>query len=198
MRKYIILFFSGLLLLVACKRTPGGIIKPDEMASLLTDVHLADGSMVSIPQIPDSIYKYGMGKYLDIFKKHHVDSAQFRQSYKYYTMHPDELVSIYDEVLKKLVAKSDSINSLIAKNNTAQMKKNKQANPVNGKYVPGSTNPQPGGAPMEPTHPPLPAKPGVPGNGELLKQQQMMEKLRQHRDSIQRRNLKNSHAVPVK
>lgn len=198
MRKYIILFFSGLLLLAACKKTPAGIIKPDEMASLLTDIHLADGSMINIPQIPDSIYKYGMGKYLQIFKKHHVDSAQFRQSFKYYTLYPDKLVSIYDEVLKQLTAKSDSINSLIAKNNTANIGKGaRPATPVNGKYMPGSTRPQPpGGAPMEPAHPPLPAKPGVPANGAPLKQQ-MMERLRQHNDSIQKRNLKNSHAVPV-
>jgi hypothetical protein len=191
MRKYIILFFSGLLVLAACKRTPEGIIKPDEMASVLTDVHLADGSMINIPQIPDSIYKYGMGKYLDIFKKHHIDSAQFRKSYKYYTMHADELVSIYDVVLKKLTAKSDSINALIAKNNTAQSK----SNPANGKMVPtGSTGAQPAGVPTPPSSP---ATTGATGNVAPLKPE-MLEKLRQHRDSMLRKNLKNSHALPAK
>jgi len=181
MRKYIILFFSGLLLMAACKKAPEGIIKPDEMASVLTDVHLADGSMINIPQIPDSIYKYGMGKYLDIFKKHHIDSAQFRRSYKYYTLHPDDLVSIYDVVLKKLTAKSDSINALIAKNNIAQSK----SNPANGKMIPaGST-----GAPA----PSSPAT-GATGNVAPLKPE-MLEKLRQHRDSMLKKNLKNPHAV---
>lgn len=184
MRKYIILFFSGLLLMAACKKTPEGIIKPDEMASLLTDVHLADGSMINIPQIPDSIYKYGMGKYLDVFKKHHVDSAQFRKSYKYYTLHPDKLVSIYDVVLKKLTAKSDSINALIARNNVAQSK----GNPANGKMAPtGST-----GAHPQPASPAT----GATGNVAPLKPE-MLEKLRQHRDSILKKNLKNRHAVSV-
>jgi len=191
MHKYIILFFSGLLLLVACKKTPEGIIKPDEMASVLTDVHLADGSMINIPQIPDSIYKYGMGKYLEIFKKHHIDSAQFRSSYKYYTLHPDELVSIYDVVLKKLTVKSDSINALIAKNNTAQSK----ANPANGKIAPvGPTGAPPAGAAAQPSSP---AQTGATGNVVPLKPE-MLEKLRQHRDSMLKKNLKNSHALPAK
>lgn len=191
MHKYIILFFSGLLLLVACRKTPEGIIKPDEMASVLTDVHLADGSMINIPQIPDSIYKYGMGKYLEIFKKHHIDSAQFRSSYKYYTLHPDELVSIYDVVLKKLTVKSDSINALIAKNNTAQSK----ANPANGKIAPvGPTGAPPAGAAAQPSSP---AQTGATGNVVPLKPE-MLEKLRQHRDSMLKKNLKNSHALPAK
>jgi len=191
MRKYIILFFSGLLLLNACKKAPEGIISPDVMTNLLTEVHLADGAIGNIPQIPDSIYKYGMGKYLEIFKKYHTDTAQFRKSYKYYTMHPDQMVSIYDAVLKKLTAKNDSVTALIAKNNTAQMKKNKNmpANPVGGKYTPGSTVPQP-------MHPPVPAKPGVPETGMPLKRQ-MMERMQLHRDSMLKKLSKKPHAVPL-
>ncbi len=186
MRKYIIVFFSGLLLLFACSKTPGEILKPDVMANLLTDIHLTDGSMINIPQIPDSIYKYGMGSYLQVFKKYNTDSAQFRKSYRYYTYHPDELVNIYDEVLKKLTLKSDSVTALIAKNNKAQMKKNNQANPAGGKFVPPNpAHPQPG----QLMHPPLPAKPGVPANNISLKQQ-MLQRMRAHRDSMIKKNTK--------
>jgi hypothetical protein len=189
MRKYISLFFSVSLLLFACHRSPQGIIKPDVMANVLTEVHLADGEMLDIPQIPDSMYKYGMGKYLQIFKKYQVDSAEFRKSYIYYTKHPGQMSDIYDAVLKKLTAKGDSITALIAKNNTTQMKKNKPGNLVGGKMVPGATTP------IQPARPPLPSKPGVPGN-TLPTRDQILLKMRLHRDSMMRRNLPKTHAIP--
>ena len=198
MRKYIVLFFSVSLLLCACHKNTKDVIRPAVMVDLLTDIHLADGEMTSIPQIPDSVYKYGMAKYLQIFKRYDTDSAQFRLSYKYYTMHPDELVSIYDKVLKKLIAKSDSVTALIAKNNTAQMKNNKPGGTAGGKIIPHGSPPQPvQHTPMRPTPPPLPARPNVPGNNSLIKQQ-MMERLRMRRDSAMRNNLKMRHAVSVK
>jgi hypothetical protein len=112
MRKYITLFFSVTFFLFACKgsKSPGGIIKHDQMVSLLTDVHIVDGSLYTIPQAPDSLYKYGKVAYLDIFKKHHTDSVQFRISLKYYATQPIELQAIYDQVLKNLNQKTDSLN----------------------------------------------------------------------------------------
>jgi hypothetical protein len=52
MQKYISLFFSVLLFLTACKSNdvPDGIIKEKEMISLLTDVHLTDGAIYTVPQ----------------------------------------------------------------------------------------------------------------------------------------------------
>ena len=113
MRKHIILFFSALLFLFACKNedSASGIIKQDEMVRLLTDVHLTDGSLAE--QVGgDSLFKYGTGKYLYLFKKHHTDSAQFKKSMRYYTTHPDELARMYDSVAAKLQVKYDSLNKL--------------------------------------------------------------------------------------
>ncbi len=198
MRKYIILFFSGSLLLFACHKSAHGVIKPDVMINLLTDIHLADGEMMDIPQIPDSMYKYGMGKYMQVFKKYQVDTADFRTSYKYYTMHPDDMVSIYDAVLKKLTVKSDSVTALIAKNNTAQMKKNQPGKAVGGKFAPAAPgSPQSGPrTPMEPVHPSLPGRPGLP-NKSLLQKQQILERTRMQRDSMIKHTPRNKHAVSV-
>ncbi|MGZ3752375.1 MAG: DUF4296 domain-containing protein, partial [Mucilaginibacter sp.] len=76
MHKYNKLFFSVLIFLAACKGsgTPGGIIKQDQMTGLLTEIHIADGSMYNVIQVPDSLYKYGTARYLAIFKKYHTDS----------------------------------------------------------------------------------------------------------------------------
>jgi hypothetical protein len=112
MRKYITLFFSVTFFLFACKggKAPASVIKHDQMVSLLTDLHIVDGSLYSAPQAPDSLYKYGIDKYMIAFKDHHTDSVQFKASLKYYTTQPVELQAIYDQVLVNLKKKTDSLS----------------------------------------------------------------------------------------
>ncbi len=65
MHKYIKLFFFVLIFLVACKgnKTPAGILDKQRMTSLLTEIHMADGSMFAFfTMVPlDTLYKYGTG-----------------------------------------------------------------------------------------------------------------------------------------
>lgn len=114
MHKYKTLFFSLLLLLYACggNTIPDGLIKPGKMASLLTEVHIADGAMYNVMQLPDSLYKYGTDRYLKLFKSFHTDSVQFKKSMQYYCSNPELLVTIYDQVTINLKQKSDSINKI--------------------------------------------------------------------------------------
>jgi len=125
MRKYIILFFSVSALLFACKGNKGtsGIIDRDRMTNLLTDVHITDGSLYRVVQTPDTLYKYGFARYLNLFKTYHTDTAQFRRSLRYYALRPDELLLIYTQVQKNLQAKSDSLQKVQAKENHALPKK---------------------------------------------------------------------------
>lgn len=114
MHKYYSLFFSVLLFLTACKsnKTPSGIIKQPQMIALLTEIHIADGALYSVVQIPDSLYKHGTGKYLAIFKRFHTDSAQFKKSFRYYCLNPEKLQTIYEQILVNLKLKADSLNEL--------------------------------------------------------------------------------------
>jgi hypothetical protein len=125
MRKYISLFFLVSAFFTSCNlsSSPDGIIKPNRMVGLLIDIHTADGSLMNIIQEPDTLYKYGMGRYLAAFKKFGVDSAQFRASYKYYALHPDALSTIYDSVASKMKFKYDSLNKLVIKQNMANAKR---------------------------------------------------------------------------
>jgi hypothetical protein len=112
MRNYKYLFFLGLLILQACAGTesvPDNVISQDRMPAILADIHLVDGNMYNIPQQQDSMYKYGMGNYIAVLKKHHTDTAQFRRSFIWYTKNPDRLNDIYTEVTKTLQKKIDSI-----------------------------------------------------------------------------------------
>jgi hypothetical protein len=114
MHKYNRLFFSVLVFLIACKSNsvPDGIIKLDEMTHLMTDVHITDGTMYNVMQVPDTLYKYGTSRYVTLFKKYHTDSVQFRKSFQYYTSHPDKLQVIYTQVTANLKLKTDSLNKL--------------------------------------------------------------------------------------
>jgi hypothetical protein len=126
MRIYINLFFLGILFFSACnskEKTPAGVIAKDQMAGLLTDVHIVNGTLYATPQMPDSLYKYGMGKYLNVFKQYHTDSTQFKKSIIYYASKPDELENIYQQVMDNLKAKQDSLNKPTQKKTNALPKK---------------------------------------------------------------------------
>jgi len=124
MHKYLILFFSVSLFLYSCKsdKVPGDIIQPKDMAGLLTQIHLIDGKLYNISQVPDTIYKYGMGNYLAAFEKFHTDSASFRKSMNYYATEPEKISAIYDEVDNQIKALSDSVNLVQNKVRKATMK----------------------------------------------------------------------------
>ncbi|MES2810509.1 MAG: DUF4296 domain-containing protein [Bacteroidota bacterium] len=116
MRKHIVLFFSALLVLGACKSGDGNadVLGEGDMISLLVDVHMVDGYLSTQPN-NDSVYVYGTGQYQYIFKQHHTDSATFRRSLKYYTMRDEVMVKMYEEVNKRLQIKNDSLLALLAK-----------------------------------------------------------------------------------
>nr|WP_294948875.1 DUF4296 domain-containing protein [uncultured Mucilaginibacter sp.] len=112
MHKYIILFFSALVFLTACKGddAPEGTIPEPQMVALLTDLHLMDGSLYSVPQTPDSLYKYGSARYKALFKHYKISDKQFKSSLKYYTTQPLVLMEMYDKVSANIKGKIDSLS----------------------------------------------------------------------------------------
>lgn len=126
MPKYIILFFWVTLLFAACSpaKTDKSILPRNQMISLLTDIHIADGQMDNVASVnQDTLYKYGEGKYLAVFKKHHVDSTIFRKSVRYYAGKPEQFEAMYEEILKRLAAKTDSANKELLKTNNGPRSK---------------------------------------------------------------------------
>jgi len=114
MHKYITLFFSAALFLCACngKSVPGDVLKPAAMAEVLTEMHIIDGTLYNATQVPDSLYKYGAGKYVAMFQRLHTDTAHFNKSMRYYATQPDKLLAIYDQVDIKIKNKTDSLNKV--------------------------------------------------------------------------------------
>jgi len=122
MYKYITALFLVSLFLFSCggNNTPDGIIEQKRMTSLLTEVHLVDGRMYGIMQSQDSINIYGTKRYDALFKRFNIDSVQFKRSLKYYAMQPVQLQKMYDEILKDLKTKSDSINKIQPKTDSVK------------------------------------------------------------------------------
>jgi hypothetical protein len=128
MRKHIILFFSALLFLFACKQDKNAkdILNEDDMARILTEVHLVDGSL-AVQAGGDSLYKYGTGRYIYLFKQYHLDTGKFKRSMRYYTTHPDVLIKIYDVVSKNIQTKYDSINKFVTAENAKKLLEQQKA-----------------------------------------------------------------------
>ncbi len=115
MRFYIILFFFVSVFFIGCGSnddTPAGILKMHDMAELLTDIHIVDGNLYNVSQMPDSLASHGMGLYMAVLKVHHTDTVQFKKSMKYYSLRPDKLNTIYDGVVRRLTKKVDSLQQI--------------------------------------------------------------------------------------
>jgi len=185
MHKYIILFFLVLTLLCSCngdETAPDGILSKNEMMDVLTDIHLADGSLVMYPQTPDTLYKYGYTRYAAVFKKYHTDTAQFRKSFKYYTLKPLTLNDMYVKILKRLQDKTDSLSKLLA----IQNKTKKPVSTSTGGRVPV--------APPVPAGQPTPVRPGM----MMSPNQAAITRFAVKRDSMLKQRLKEKNALPKK
>jgi hypothetical protein len=161
MHKYNKLFFSVLLFLAACisNTVPDGIIKEDQMVSLLTDLHIVDGSMYTVMQQPDSLYKHGTGRYLAIFKKYNTDSVGFKKSFKYYCSNPETLETMYQQITATLKLKTDSINKLYQQKSAADNKRYQDSMSKLPKQAPQQVSPAKPLPPLPPNrypriHPP--------------------------------------------
>jgi len=109
MRIYKVLFFLPLLFLLSCReKRPAGILDHEQMEAILVDIHIVDGLIFNVPLIPDSLYKHSAAKYQYVFEQHHIDSAQFKKSFIYYSKQPDQLYDIYDKVVAAIKVKADS------------------------------------------------------------------------------------------
>ncbi|MHB8209139.1 DUF4296 domain-containing protein [Mucilaginibacter sp.] len=183
MHKYIILFFLVLTLLCSCggdDSAPNGILKKSEMVNVLTEVHIVDGGLINISQTPDTLYKYGYPQYSAVFKKYNTDSAEFRRSFKYYSLKPVVFSDIYDKVLKRLQMKTDSLTKLLEMQNIK--------NHVTPTSTGGRVNPPAG--PVQGT----PLRPGMMMNPS----QQAIMKFNAKRDSALKKRLKEKNALPKK
>ena len=82
---------------------PDKLVPTDQMADILTEVHPAEArvSRMALTSIDSSNIVY---KRLEnqIIKKYQLDTAVYRKSYIFYSSHPREMETIYQQVTKNL------------------------------------------------------------------------------------------------
>jgi len=124
--------FSLLLVLVSCNKTktkkPKNLIPKDKMVDLLFDMHMANRSRNIVTKNKEKKPNY----FPLIYKKHHIDSTQFKESHAYYMQELPEYIAIYQKLedsifslLKEkeaLLKEKDSINKLKKKKKLLELK----------------------------------------------------------------------------
>lgn len=101
--KRLLAFFLTSIFLVSCtsENRPEGIVERNKMVDVLTDVHLVNGYSSTVMDL-DTVKKV-TATYLNmVYKKHGIDSVQFKKSLQYYSRNPQMLSEMYDQVIKKL------------------------------------------------------------------------------------------------
>lgn len=103
MQRLLLFLLSSFFLTVSCnKSTEHSFLDKKQMANLLTEVHLIDGYLNSLPI--DSTRKVIEGLYEEVFVKFKIDSTDFKRNLTHYLSNPVEAKQIYDVVNKNLTA----------------------------------------------------------------------------------------------
>lgn len=89
--------------LMSCQSRPSGILAPQKMEEVLTDVIKADVfTQDFVPRdtsLKPAVENVKLQK--QIFAYHKVTKEEFYDSYDYYLKHPDEIVPILDSIFAK-------------------------------------------------------------------------------------------------
>ena len=105
---------SLLLMLMACdsdEQPPKDIIAEDKMAAILADIHLAESrvSRMQLQSLDSSAMVFNQLQ-KQIWAKQQVDTLRYRESYSFYTTHPQYMTRIYEKVLKNIEAREKKNN----------------------------------------------------------------------------------------
>lgn len=101
-----------IVLLSACSflKNEKAIIKDEKLVEVLTDIHLADASLVvkgyHVRKDTLKIERF----YSYILEKHEVTPAQLKTALEYYAKHTEEYDKIYDQVLNNLSKLESEVN----------------------------------------------------------------------------------------
>ncbi len=78
---------------------PKGIIPPEKMALILSDIYLAEHKAANIGLNLDSSKVVLRHYELKIFDDHNTNDSIYKESFKYYLDHPGKLEAVYDIVI---------------------------------------------------------------------------------------------------
>ncbi len=108
MKLEIILFI--ILIFASCDTetdVPSDLLQPEKMTEVMEDIYLSEGIVAnSGSQDRSAERQMAIDYYSVVYKKHKVDSAVFRKTFDYYTMHPKLMQQVSDQVIERLSKKN--------------------------------------------------------------------------------------------
>ena len=107
-------YFILFLFVTGCGKTkvelPAGVLTQKEMIPLLVDMHIARAATGLYNAGDTSLFT--MNDYIPyILKIHHIESAVYDSSISYYTLHPELMKEMYDDVISELSKKQGEVSS---------------------------------------------------------------------------------------
>ena len=97
-----------LLLSVSCSHRPEGVVSDKEMASVLSDMHIAEAYIeMNQSEFPDDSSRKVLLQ--SILQQHGMSRAELDRSLDWYGRNMDEYVKLYEDVEKELLAKDSDI-----------------------------------------------------------------------------------------
>lgn len=108
-----VIFVTGLLAGASCTRVPGDVIKPDDMAELMADIHTGEA-------VTESNYQsFGTDSARQalkqaILKKHDITQEQLDSSLMWYGRHLKVYQDVYEETEKILQERLDNSTAVMA------------------------------------------------------------------------------------
>jgi hypothetical protein len=81
---------------------PENLLPPEKMVEVITQMHLADALVMSLPNAVDSAAIHRKAMYDFIYQKLKVNEQDFQSSFNYYKMMPEQIDSIYGHVIEEL------------------------------------------------------------------------------------------------
>lgn len=112
MRKLI--YIITILIIVSCsgkEEVPKGVIAPEKMAEILSDIYLAEHKVNNVRIKQDSAQIVMRHYELKIFEDHNTTDSIYKESFKYYLDNPIKLESIYDIVIDSISLKEQVKNA---------------------------------------------------------------------------------------
>ena len=99
------------LLFIACDRRPSDVMDKQQMADVLTDVHITESavelSQKKISKMPKHLYSNS------VFEKHGITKEDFDRSVEWYALHPEKYIEVYDIVENRLDSLAKDIENYV-------------------------------------------------------------------------------------
>ena len=128
-----IFFLISVVFLMGCVsnevKIPDDIIDADSFTAIMIDVQLKEGMTSHTGTVRRNEAKaQGFDPYASIFESHGVKAEKFKRTYDFYSLHPDLMEGIYEQVLDSLSKLEAEVKQKFTKDERAKSDSLHQAN----------------------------------------------------------------------